>query len=119
MLEKNEKLFGAGDFGNEVYMVISGEIEIRLPTTKRHYKRLSTCQSGSFFGELSLLYPGPRVADAIATYRTELFILDDQGLKELGEKYPTTAVHLLMTLAKIQVDHLRWTARELQHLSEW
>ncbi len=118
-LEKNEKLFNAGDEGSEVYMVISGEIDIRLPTTKHHYKRLSTCQPGSFFGELSLLYPGPRVADAIATHKTELFVLDRKGLDELNEKYPSTSAHLLMTLAKIQVDYLRWSAKELQHLSEW
>ena len=60
-LEKGEKLFSAGEHGSEVYMVISGEIDIRLPTTKHHYKRLSTCQPGSFFGELSLLYPGPEL----------------------------------------------------------
>ena len=118
-LKPDEKLFSTDDFGNEVYIVISGEVEIRLPTTKHHYKRLSTCQPGSFFGELSLLQPGPRAADAIATHNTELFILDEEGLKTLSEKYPSTAVHLLMTLAKIQVDHLRWSTKELQHLSKW
>jgi len=119
VLETNEKLFSAGDFGDDIYMVISGEIDIRLPTTKHHYKRLATCNPGSFFGELSLLNPGPRVADAVATHKTELLVLDQAGLKDLTEKHPDTAISLLTTLAKIQVEHLRWTTTELQRLSEW
>jgi SulP family sulfate permease len=119
MLETNEKLFSAGEHGDQVYIVLSGEIDIRLPTTKHHYKRLATCQPGSFFGELSLLNPGPRVADAVATHKTEVLILSRSALNKLCETYPATAIHLLMTLAQIQVEHLRWTATELRHLSEW
>ncbi len=118
-LEKKELLFSRGDIGNEIYMVITGEVEIRLPTTKHHYKRLATCQPGAFFGELALLYPGPRAADAIATQRTELFILDRKGLEQLESEHPETGVNLLMALAKNQVDMLRWSAKEIQHLSEW
>ena len=119
ILETNEKLFAAGEFGDNIYMVISGEIDIRLPTTKHHYKRLATCNPGSFFGELALLNPGPRVADAVATHKTELLVLDQEGLKDLTDRHPDTAIQLLTTLARIQVEHLRWSTSELQRLSEW
>ncbi len=119
ILETNEKLFSAGNQGDQVYIVLSGEIDIRLPTTKHHYKRLATCQPGSFFGELSLLNPGPRVADAVAIHKTEVLILSRSALDKLCETFPDTAIHLLMTLAQIQVEHLRWSTSELRHLSEW
>ncbi len=119
MLESDEKLFSAGDFGDEIYMVLSGEIDIRLPTTKHHYKRLATCNAGSFFGELALLKPGPRVADAVARHKTELAILNQEGLSALRARHPDTAIQLLTTLARIQVEHLRWSSSELRRLSEW
>jgi SulP family sulfate permease len=119
ILETKEKLFSAGEHGDQLYLVLSGEIDIQLPTTQHHHKRLATCQPGSFFGELALLNPGPRVASAVATHRTELLILSRTALDELCKNYPDTAIQLLMTLAKIQVEHLRWSTAELQHLSEW
>ena len=119
ILEKDEKLFSAGDFGDQLYLVISGEIDIRLPTTKHHYKRLATCQPGSFFGELALLNPGPRVADAVAVHKSEILILSRSSLDELCKTHPETSINLLMTLAKIQVEHLRWSTAELQRLSMW
>lgn len=118
-LDPNDKLFSEGDEGDELYMVLSGEIEIRLPTTKHHYKRLATCEPGSFFGELALLKPGPRVADAVATHKTEIMILSRSALDELCKTHPDTSIQLLMTLAKIQVEYLRWSTDEMQRLSEW
>ncbi|HKK16188.1 MAG TPA: SulP family inorganic anion transporter, partial [Gammaproteobacteria bacterium] len=119
MLETSEKLFSAGDKGDQVYLVLSGEIDIRLPTTKHHYKRLATNHPGSFFGELALLNPGPRVADAVATHKTEILILTRAALDELCKTHPDTSIQLLMNLARIQVEHLRWSTIELQRLSEW
>lgn len=119
MLETSEKLFSAGDKGDQVYLVLSGEIDIRLPTTKHHYKRLATNHPGSFFGELALLNPGPRVADAVATHKTEILILTRAALDELCKTHPGTSIQLLMNLARIQVEHLRWSTIELQRLSEW
>jgi SulP family sulfate permease len=118
-LKSGTTLFKKGDFGDEIFMVSSGQIDIRLPTTKHHYKRLATCRPGFFFGELALLNPGPRVADAVATHETKLFILSREGLDTLQKSSPDTAVNLLITLAKIQVNYLRWSTLELQHLSEW
>lgn len=112
-------VFESGTPGASLFLVLQGEIEIRLPTTRHHYKRLATCQSGTWFGELALLSPGPRVATAIALQDSELLELDAAGLETLRRDNPQAAVRLLMTLARIEVAHLRWTTRELQHLSEW
>ena len=118
-LERKEVLFSAGDTGDEIFLVGSGEVDIRLPTTKHHYKRLATCRAGSFFGELAMLKPGPRVASAVAAHKTRLYSLDREGLDQLRSASPDTAVRLLMKLAEIQVEHLRWSALEVRRLSEW
>ena len=117
-LRHDEALFAKGEHGDEIYIVIRGQVDIRLPTTAHHYKRLASCGPGSFFGELTLLKPGLRAADAIAVRDTQLLVLDRQGLDRLQEKYPGVASNLLRALCEIQVARLRWTSFELQRLSE-
>lgn len=117
-LERDAILFAAGDAGAEMYIVLRGQVDIRLPTTSHHHKRLASCGPGSFFGELSMLKPGPRAADAVVMRRTELLVLGGSGLAQLQNEHPATAARLLRALCEIEVLRLRWSSRELQRLSE-
>lgn len=117
-LEPGETLFAARASGAEMYIVLRGQVDIRLPTTSHHHKRLASCGPGSFFGELSMLKPGPRAADAVATHRTELLVLERSGLAQLQDTQPATAARLLRALCEIEVARLRWSSNELQRLSE-
>jgi CRP-like cAMP-binding protein/anti-anti-sigma regulatory factor len=117
-LRRGDAVFAKGEHGNEMFIVNSGQVDIRLPTTAHHYKRLASCGPGSFFGELTLLKPGPRAADAIAVQNTQLLVLDRAGLDRLQVDYPVAASNLLRALCEIQVARLRWSSFELQRLSE-
>lgn len=117
--EAGQKLFAAGDHGADMYIVVCGEVDVRLPTTPHHYKRLANCGPGTFFGEIALLDPGPRTADAYMVQPTELLRLDRHGLACLQRAHPDAAVLLLMALGKIQGHHLRRTDQELQRLAQW
>lgn len=119
LVETGQKIFSRGDTGAELFIVVSGEIDLRLPTTRHHYKRLTTCGAGTFFGELAFVSPGPRAADAVATQRTELLMLDRAGFDSFADRSPRPAMQLLMTLGRIQVEHQRWSTAEIQRLSEW
>jgi len=116
--QRGESLFAAGDSGAEMFIVTRGLIDIRLPTTTHHHKRLASCGPGSFFGELSLLKPGPRAADALATRETDVLVLDREGLDKLQRDFPLVAANLLRALCEIEVSQLRWSSTELQRLSE-
>lgn len=117
-LTRGDILFAQGEHGEEMFIVTRGQVDIRLPTTAHHYKRLASCGPGSFFGELTLLKPGPRAADAVATGDADLLVLDRAGLDHLQEQSPLVASNLLRALCEIQVSRLRWSSFELQRLSE-
>lgn len=112
------RLFAAGDRGDCVYLVTSGEVEVRLQTTQHHYKRLACYGPGTCFGEIAFLDPGPRTADAIVVRRAELLVLDRAGLERLRRESPETAVALLVALGRMQGDHLRSADLEVQHLAQ-
>lgn len=118
-IDRGEKIFSAGDASNELYLVMQGEIEIRLPTTRHHYKRLANYGPGTYFGELGLLKSGRRVADVIATYPCRLLVLSHEAFTTLSQTHPEIAVHLLRNLAETTVEHQRWSTAEIQRLSEW
>jgi CRP-like cAMP-binding protein len=117
--KKGEKVFSITDTGDELYIVLSGQVDIRLPTAKHHYKRLASCGPGTFFGELALLNPGPRVADAVAVRKTELLVMNGAAFQRLRTGHPGAAINLLTALCETQVAHQRWSMQEIQRLSEW
>jgi SulP family sulfate permease len=113
-----ESLFVRGQAGSELYLVVQGEIEIRLAFTRHHYKRLAIYGPGTLFGEVAFLDPGPRTADAYAVRTSELRVLDRDALAQLTREVPDAAVNLLLGLGKAQGHSLRWSAAEIQSLAQ-
>ena len=112
-------LFTAGERGDRMYIILRGEVEVRLQTTQHHYKRLAKYGPGTFFGEIAFLDPGPRTTDAYVTQPVELLMLDRGGLERLEREHPDVAVLLLVTLGKMQAHHMRRSDREIQRMAQW
>ena len=118
-VESGRTLFAAGEQGDDMYIVVSGEVDVRLQTTQHHYKRIANCGPGTVFGEIAFIDPGPRTADAIAVQPTELLVLDRRGLERLERERPDAAVSLLIALGNMQGHHLRRSDEEIQRLAQW
>jgi len=114
-----EQLFSAGDSGDHMYIVLRGEVDMRLQTTEHHYKRLAKYGPGTFFGEIVFLDPGPRTADACVVEPVELLILDRAAFTHLQSERPDVAVALLMALGRTQGHNLRHADAEIQRLAQW
>lgn len=118
-LRGGETLFRTGDTGRELYLVVSGEVEVRIGTTEHHHKRLASYGPGTFFGELALLREGPRAADAIAIGQAALLALSRQDYERLTSEHPRAAIALLGAICDVLVSNQRWSTREVRRLSEW
>jgi len=66
-IKRKKMVYAYGDFGDTLYFILQGQVEIRLPTRIYHYKRLAKLGPGSFFGEIAFLDPASRTATAVAT----------------------------------------------------
>lgn len=117
--DSGQKLLSAGEHGDEMFLVMRGEAEARLPTTEHHYKRLAKYGPGTFFGEIAFLDPGPRAADVFVTQPSEFLVLGRAGFARLEREDPGAAVALLMALGRVQGHHLRHSAEEMQRLAQW
>ena len=68
-----ELIFRAGDQGDIMYVVRSGEVEIEL-----NGKVIETVASGGFFGEMALIDGSPRVATCRAKTNCEVAAINEK-----------------------------------------
>ena len=86
-----------GDEADALYVVQSGEVEVRLRGADGESKPVATIGAGDYFGEIGVLTGGARLADVVALEPTELLRLSKDDYErylaqvveidqELGEK---------------------------------
>lgn len=92
-------LFQAGDPGDSLFIIKSGQIELFIKDTAGQKIVLTTAESGDMFGELAMLDSGPRTATALALKDSEVLVLDRSDLILLFQRKPEAALHMLAALS--------------------
>ncbi|MCV6607289.1 MAG: MMPL family transporter, partial [Campylobacterales bacterium] len=99
-LKKDEILFREKDSGNEMFIVLEGEMRLYLDKafhSKEH--TLSLPDKGKSFGEMALFRNQNRVATAKADKETKLLVLNEKVLLDLQNRYPKIARKVFLNLA--------------------
>ena len=92
-------LFQAGDPGDSLFIVNTGQIELFIKDTAGQKIVLTTAEAGDMFGELAMLDTGPRTATALALSESEVVVLDRGDLVLLFQRKPEAALHMLAALS--------------------
>jgi len=95
---EGETLFRAGDAGDCLYVVHSGQVELFVKDTTGQKIVLTVAGCGEVFGELSMLDQGARSASAVALADTELLELDRDDLLLVFRKSPEAALGMLAAM---------------------
>ncbi len=104
-------IFHAGDFGDVLYIVKSGEVELYVRDTAGQKIVLTVAEENDLFGELSMLDERPRSASALVLVDCELLMLDRGDLLLLFQKQPDAALNMLAAMSTMlrKVDRLLMT----------
>lgn len=115
---QGERIFSAGDAGDEMFVIRKGRVHILLPLDagKRHH--LATFARGDFFGEMTFLDHQRRSADADAATDCELFVLSRDAFEAVIEQHAALAAHFFGRLSLAMGQRLRVTGGELRALEE-
>jgi CRP/FNR family transcriptional regulator, cyclic AMP receptor protein len=97
-LQAGDTLFKAGEPGDSLFIVRSGEVELFIKDKTGQKIVLTIAGPNEIFGELALLDKGARTATAIALNDSELLELDRADLLLLFEKTPAAALRLLAAM---------------------
>jgi CRP/FNR family cyclic AMP-dependent transcriptional regulator len=96
---RGEVVFHSGDPGDALFLIMSGEIKISLPSETGDEAILASLRAGDVFGELALLDGAPRSATATALVATETVVLPRIAFRELIATEPAVRDALLASLA--------------------
>ncbi|MBA3531732.1 MAG: cyclic nucleotide-binding domain-containing protein [Ardenticatenales bacterium] len=91
--QAGDVLFGAGEPGEECYLLVQGTIRLTTPTGDL---LTDLTEPGEFFGGLSAFYHSTRSATAQALILSEVWVLPTLALQRLQMVYPNILFHLRM-----------------------
>jgi CRP/FNR family transcriptional regulator, cyclic AMP receptor protein len=88
-------IFTEGDSGAEMFGVLEGEVEVRLPNGAVH--RFGPDDT---FGEMAIIDAAPRSATAVAVSDTRLAVIDRQRFLSLVQETPQFALQVMSSMAE-------------------
>lgn len=97
--QKDDAICKIGDPGEEMYIIISGETDVRIgePGSERV---VATLKSGDYFGEMALLTEEPRSATVLATDTVETFVLYKNDFDVILERYPSISLSMTKMISQ-------------------
>ena len=93
-LAPGDFLFREGDRGENMYVLLDGEIEILLGDFV-----LETIGQGALIGEMALIHDSPRTATVVAKTPCRLAEISRRRFHFLVQQTPHFATHVMKTLA--------------------
>ena len=87
-------LFEEGQPGDDMYIVVTGEVELRrqIGDTERV---LAVLPAGEFFGEMAILNDRPRSATAVVRRDARLFVIDGTTFEAMLRARPEIALRMI------------------------
>ena len=84
-----------GELNSALYIVESGEIQLRHPKCAEPF---ATLHAGDAFGMLSLLFPIPNSVEAVCTKQAKFIVLEEGTLRMIELSQPQLAVALFRAI---------------------
>ncbi|MBA4147351.1 MAG: cyclic nucleotide-binding domain-containing protein [Verrucomicrobia bacterium] len=101
-----EQIFKQGEPGDAMYLVMEGELRVRLMIGGKETV-LTTLGAGEFFGEMALFDSGPRSADVLANKESILLKVSRENFERLQSRAPELATPILFAIGKTLVARIR------------
>lgn len=91
-------LFEEGQPGDHMYVVTSGQVEIRRKVGETE-RLLAVLTPGDFFGEMAILNARPRSATAVTRVDSRLLVIEGRMFEAMLRARPEIALRIIKTLA--------------------
>ena len=112
-------IFGEGDTGDEMFVLIDGVVEITTRIGETIDKTLITLRTSSVFGEMSLISGLPRSGTARVLENARFLTINAVAFRKFCGENPSAGVKLQEHLLNIISERLRNTTDLYRHAAEW
>ncbi|MCZ6782990.1 MAG: efflux RND transporter permease subunit [Proteobacteria bacterium] len=103
---KGHRLMQLGDEGDEMYVVVDGELVASIPGEEGGRVQLNVSKRGDVVGEVAFFHGGRRTADVEALTDVRLIRLTRNNLERLRRRYPRIGAQLYRNLSEILASRL-------------
>lgn len=112
---KDEVIIREGDVGSEMFIVLSGSVEIRKQTRAGDPYTVAKlrAEQNVFFGELALVDDDSRSATVIALEDSRFIVITKDDFLNLGRTDPAIDLPVTQAIAKILAGRLRKTTMDM------
>ena len=124
--QAGDVIFEENTVGNEMYIIATGEIDIRVDpaligsTSDQGAFTIATFRRGQVFGEVALVDEGLRSASAHCSQNdTHLIVIPRERLMLLCDQYPTLGYKLMRNLAADLAMKIRHTDLQVREQLTW
>ena len=94
-----EVIIYEGDFSQELYVLVSGQVRIAKDYRGPHERTLVVLTQGAFFGEMAIFESAPRSATAVTEEEAELLVLSPDKFKQTIYQKPDIAFEIFRELS--------------------
>lgn len=97
---KGESVIHQGDFGDSIYFICRGRVEVSIRNQERAENIISSLGEGDFFGEMALLTGSPRTATVKVVEDALLLFLYKKDFDKLIHDHPYLGIFFTRILAE-------------------
>lgn len=101
---KGEVVTRQGDEAHWLYLLVEGEVSVRMSAPGGLEREVSRLRAGAFFGEMALITGDRRTASVVAMTDVECFRLDKASFQQLVREHPELAEPFAAIIAKREVE---------------
>ena len=113
-----EVIFKDGAKGDEMYIVLEGEVQVHKNVSGRDVL-IASLGPGEIFGEMAILENMPRSAEVRAKSDSDLLCITAKNLERLQEAHELTALKLMDIIIRVLSNRLRQANKNLEVISFW
>lgn len=117
-VKKGDKIVRAGDIGNEMFVILSGSVDVHGRVDNKN-RSVAKFGKGDIFGEMGFLDHTKRSADVVAEVDMEILVLTQSFLRKSMRMIPETAAKILFNLSVILCERLRANTTNLIESLTW
>ncbi len=106
--QQGDKIIRSGNYDNELYIVLSGAVEVIKTKDEQNYS-VTVFGPGDVFGEIAFVSLKKRTADVVALNNAEILVLSQKFFEKFMRKHPGIAARVLLNLSATLCNRLEST----------
>ena len=118
-LKKDEVIFKEGDFGEDLFIHLSGVLSAYIAQSDGAQRALFNIAPGDFFGEMSIITHEPRSVTIIVTEDADTIKLSGVDFYKIISGHPKIGYKILKAINFVQNKWLHQTSKSVSDLMRW